>query len=307
MGSGAAIRLSVVIAQHGVTQELRDCLRVHASELEQGDELVAVVAADADECARLAVEFERAVIIAAPLDALTPQLWSIGIRRARGEFVRITIGSFIPLRGWRDALCSAFEGGSGSTGAADVVGGPMEPAQGLRWRELAIYFQRYRNFHGPFERHEVQDVPADHSAYRREALEATADLWADEFWERDVNAVLARGGRRLVLDPHFPATYCGGESAGRFVVQRYRHGIQFGRARITGRAHGWRALYVLAFLLPGLVFFARIARESLSVRGSARRFVAAAGWLALFVVAWSLGEWTGALLGPLPTRPRPAS
>lgn len=307
MGSGAAIRLSVVIAQHGVTHGLRDCLRVHASELEQDDELIAVVAADADACARLGAEFERAVVIAAPLDALTPKLWSTGIRRARGRLVRITIGSFLPMRGWRDALCSAFEGGSGSTGAADVVGGPMEPAQGLRWRELAIYFQRYRNFRGPFERHEVLDVPADHSAYRREALEATADLWADEFWERDVNAVLARGRRRLVLDPRFRATYSGGESAGRFVAHRYRHGIQFGRARVTGRARGWRALYVLAFLLPGLVFFTRIARESLSGRGSARQFVAASGWLALFVVAWSLGEWTGALLGPPRTGPRPAS
>lgn len=298
MGHGEADRLGVVIAQHGVTRELRDCLRAHAAELEQGDELIAVVAAEADECARLADEFERAVVIAAPLDALTPRLWSLGLRRVHGRLVRVTIGSFTPLPGWRDALRAACEHGSGSTGAADVVGGPMQPAPGLRWRDLAIFFQRYRNYRGPFERHEVADVPADHCAYGREALEATADLWAEEFWERDVNAVLAGSGRRLVLDPRFQATYRGGESAGRFVAHRFRHGIQFGRTRVAGRSPAWRALYVLAFLLPGLVFFAKIARESLAVRGSAGRFVAASGWLALFVAAWSLGEWTGALLGP---------
>ena len=289
--AAGGIELSVVIAHHGVDQAIFACVRAHFAEMEPGDEMLVVVEANEEERAELAAEFEHAVVLAGAKGDLTPELWKTGIDRARGSVVRITIGCFLPGAGWRKALLAAHE-------VADVVGGPMEMARDLRWRDLAIFFQRYRAFRAPLPAKEVADVPADHSGYRASILEETRELWRTGFWERDVNAELTRRGRKLVLDPDFTASYVGGESARRFVTQRFRHAIEFGRKRLAGRGGAVRIGYVAAFLIPGAVFSLKIVRESLAVPKSALRLLAASGWLLLFVFTWALGEWVGAVLGP---------
>jgi hypothetical protein len=204
----------------------------------------------------------------------------------------VTIGSFVPEPGWRAALLRAHARG------ATAVGGALLPGAGLRARDWAIFFQRYRAYRPPFAAREVADVPGDHASYLREALDETASLWERGFWERDVNRELHRRGRKLVLDPDFRARYEGGESARRFLAHRFRHGIQFGRERLRGVRTGRRLLLSLAFVLPGAVFLVRIGRESLGRPGSLGPFLRALPWLLVFVGAWSLGEWLGALRGP---------
>ena len=272
--SERAPEVSVVIAHPRADALLERSIAAHQAELAPGDELRVVLAEGAN--AR----------------ALTPELWRQGLAAARGAHVRVTLGSFVPEPGWRAALLRAH-----ALGAA-AVGGAILPGARLRARDWAIFFQRYRAFRPPFDAREVSDVPGDHASYRREALLETAELWRHGFWERDVNRELHRRGRRLVLDPSFGARYEGGESARRFLAHRFRHGIQFGRERLRGAGAGRRILFALAFLVPGAVFLARIARQSLARPGSLAPVLRAFPWLVVFVSAWSAGEWLGALAGP---------
>ncbi len=266
--------VSVVIAHPRADAVLERTIAAHRAELGALDELLVVLGEGENE------------------GALTPELWRQGLAGARGVFVRLTIGSFVPEPGWRAALLSAHAGG------ADAVGGAMLPGDRLRARDWAIFFQRYRNYRPPFELRSVSDVPGDHASYRRSVLEETADLWRAAFWERDVNRELHRRGRSLVMEPRFRARYEGRESARLHIAHRFRHGIQFGRERLRGAGADRRLLFALAFLLPGAVFLLRIARESLSRPGSLAPFLRALPWLLAFVGAWSFGEWIGALRGP---------
>jgi len=288
--SDNTVELSVVIAHHTVDDALLMSLEAHLAELAPSDEVVVVVA-DGNELGELRERFGRAELVSGAPSELTPQLWKRGIDRSRGSIVRVTIGSFVPKSGWRTALMAAHE-------TADVVGGPMDMGRELRCSDLAIFFQRYRSFRSPLTARDVADVPADHSGYRASVLEETKEFWCDGFWERDVNAELARRGRRLALDPKFGATYVGGESAPKFIAHRFRHGIQFGRQRLASRGALVRIAYVAAFLIPGAVFSLKIVRESLAVPKTGPKLFAASGWLSLFVLAWSLGEWVGAVAGP---------
>jgi len=55
---------------------------------------------------------------------------------------------------------------------------------------------------------------------------------------------------------------------------------------------------VLAFLLPGAVFFIKIVADVLDKGRALDRFLGSLPWLSSFLLAWSFGEWVGALLGP---------
>ncbi|MDP6385800.1 MAG: hypothetical protein QGI93_06350 [Planctomycetota bacterium] len=278
--------VSVVIAHHGLGGHLLECLRAHLAELEEDDECVAVIAgAPSDD---LGEEFAAVTLVHQPADCLTPELWSAGLRLVHAEFVRVTIGSFLPEQGWRAAMISAH--GKGAAG----VSGPIRPATGLRGQDLAIFFQRYRQYgSAPPGDSRVHDIPADHASYSSACLKTSRPLWEQGFWELEVNAFLVQSGAHLARDPGFIAHYLGGESAGSFMRQRFRHGLRHGSERMVHRSFLYRAAFVATLFLPGTVFGLKIVRD-VWAGGDYLKLLRALPWLPLFVGAWAIGEWQGA-------------
>jgi hypothetical protein len=283
--TGAAT-VSVVIAAHGGDGPLAAAIEAHLRELEAGDEIVVVQAGN--ERGPWLADPRVRCIVAGPGE-LTPRLWGRGLGAARGEWVRLGIAPMVPEPGWRTCLAAAHRAGVAG------LGGAIEPGPGLKLRDWAIFFLRYRSYLAPFVRREVADVPGDHASYRRDALAAAARAWGEEFWEREVNAVLAALGQRLILDPAFRCRYLGGEPASRFLAQRFRHGVEFGRVRLETASPSRRWLQVLAGPLPGAVFLGRIVGDVLGRGRHLRPFLLCLPWLLAFLAAWSLGEWLGAL------------
>ena len=285
--------ITVVVAAHGLDDAVERCVAAHVREFEPGDELFVIATPGGSGRADVSAQGRPVRLIHAPAGTLTPVLWSMGIREARGELVRVTIAPFVPASGWRAAVTAAHDTG------ADAVGGPIEPAPTLRLRDSAMLFQRYRAYLAPLVRETVHDLPADHASYRKAAIDALGELWADGFWEPPIHAALVRQGRTLLIHPAFVAEYVGGESAVRFVVQRFLHGMHFGRTRLSGAGVMMRLLRIALFILPGGIFLLKIVRDVLNRPGHGARLVLATPWLLLFLLSWSLGEWVGAVLGPL--------
>lgn len=291
--TGADARLAVVIATHAIDDPFIEGLEAHRSECEAGDEIIVVAAGSDPAAGPLAARFPAVRWLHAPAGTLTPRLWSLGLSASSAPLARLTIGPCRPAPGWRRALVAAL--GSG----AAAVGGAIQPGDRLRSRDRALYLLRYRNYRLPFKRSARIDLPGDHAAYLRRALVATRTLWRESFWEMDVNRALAEAGERLIMEPGFVSHYLGGERACRFLAQRFRHGIHFGRARLVGVPAGRRWALALAFVLPGAIFLGRILRESGVSGGRPRVWTAGSlPWLIAFVASWSLGEWVGALQGP---------
>lgn len=278
--------VSVVIAHHGMDEHLHECLRAHLTELEEDDECIAVVAGA--PLGDLGREFAAVTLVHQPAERLTPELWSTGLRQVHADAVRVTIGSFLPEPGWRAAMISAH--GQGAAG----VSGPIRPATGLRGRDLAIFFQRYRQYDAiPPGGSRVHDIPADHASYSSVSLTNSRQLWEDGFWERAVNAFLVQAGEHLAMDPGFTAHYLGGESVPRFVGQRFRHGLRFGSRRMEQKSRLYQAAFVGSLFLPGTVFGLKIVRDVWAA-GDHLKLLRALPWLPLFVGAWAMGEWLGA-------------
>jgi hypothetical protein len=283
-------RVSVVIAAHGADGALTECLRAYESEAVSGDEVIVVVGTDENRAGELAARYPDVTVIRTEPRALTPNQWVLGLEQATGRVNRLAIAPCVPEAGWRDQLLAAHAD-------AAAVGGAIEPGSGLRLRDWAVFLLRYRSYVRPFPRQQVHDVPGDHVSYTRDVIDETRSLWRAGFWEWEINREIHRRGRTLVMDPRLVVRYMGGESAWRFCAQRYRHGVRFGRVRFAHSGGAVRALYILAFLLPGLVFLLKITRDVFSRKQYRTRFVLSLPWLGVFLVAWSFGEWVGAAAG----------
>ena len=221
---------------------------------------------------------------------LVPELWSRGIQKSRGEIVALTLCSMHPDPGWAEALRATFEEGLAG------VGGAIEPASKMRPLDWAIHLARYAAYLLPFPARDVEDLPGDNAAYRRDAIEACRPVWAEGFWETEVDAWLRRRGQRLRLMPEMVVRQ--GASVGflGFCANRIRHGIRSGRERSERFSLVGRLVRALAFPAAAAVMLRRIGRLA-SSRGRAEGFRVALPLLTVFLLFWTAGEGIGYLRG----------
>jgi hypothetical protein len=231
-------------------------------------------------------------MLAAPGEALTPELWGLGLAAAEGDVVGFTISQCTLATGWaRDAVAGIAAGDAG-------VGGPILLAADASRTARAIYFLRYSAFLGAADasRRAVRDIAGDNAAYRRTALMRYADTYAHGFWEVEAHHRLRADGETLALIPGMTATFGGAPALGPFVRHRFAHGAHFGAWRVqVGGRRPWQ-IALAAPLVPG-VLLVRVARAvARSGRGVGGLLRASGPFMAL-AAAWAAGEAAGALQG----------
>lgn len=224
--------------------------------------------------------------------ALIPQLWSAGIAATRGDVVATTTAHFRPVPGWITAIRQAH-----AASGAPAIGGPIDPPESASAVAWAVYLLRYSAYPTSREAaHEVVDLAGDNAAYKREALDAHPQAVLAGFWERELHQALLAEGRPLLFDPRLAVRQQESFDFSTFVSQRYRHGQQFGRARL--RARPW-VLGLLAapaaLLLVAPLLIARTALRALRARRPIARVLAALPCLGAFAGAWGAGEALGYL------------
>jgi hypothetical protein len=221
--------------------------------------------------------------------ALVPELWRDGIDQSKGRLVALTISPMLPAPDWIESIAAEQQ-------RYDVVAGAIEPGAELRASDWGEYLCRYAPDMLPFEGHEcVEHLPGDNSAYRRELLEQTSDLYRDGFWEPVVNRRLAEDGVLLWHSPEVVVSQ--GRSAGTqaFVRQRFVHGRAHGRKRGARFGAGRNlAGAVGAPAVPLLLSF-RILRTVFAKRRHRGAALLALPFILLFNVAWAAGEAFGHL------------
>jgi hypothetical protein len=217
---------------------------------------------------------------------LVPKLWTRGIVRSRGDVVALTLGSMVPDPNWTEVVRRSFQEPIAG------VGGSIEPAQEMRPLDWAIHLTRYSGYLLPFEAGDVDDLPGDNAAYRREAIEACRPLWTDGFWETTVDACLRLRGERLRLTPEMLVRQ--GRSVGplAFCRNRFRHGKHHAREKGRGLTLPNRMFRALSSPAVPAVLLLRIARRAAS-RGRVRGFLLGLPYLVLFLSLWAAGEAAG--------------
>jgi hypothetical protein len=251
-----------------------------------------VSTADRDTLAGLAISGANWTLIERQPGELVPTLWALGVGRAQGRFVAITMSSCVPDAIWVKAILRACREG------VAAVGGAIEMPDGCSLVDRAIYFVRYTSYMLPFVAGPVAEIPGDNGTYRRDALREQMDwITAHGFWETEINAVLRRQQRGLWMDPAIVVFHKGSFGAAAFSRQRLQHGRIFGAMRRDGLSPVARAARVAMTPVVPVLMALRILRSLLRKRRLVGSFIAPLPLTMWFLSCWALGESLGILMG----------
>lgn len=218
------------------------------------------------------------------------RFYGAGLRRANGELVAFTDSVTEVGPGWRAAAVAALGAG------AVAVGGPVLPGPGRSPRSLAGFLVEYGPHAAPPFTSATRDVAANNVAYER-ALLADVVGRDEELWKTQVDAELARRRCPLVVAEEMRVTSLKEYGWRQLGPDRAAHGRLYGAQRSRSWRTGRRTAMAAASVALPLLALARIAR--VAGRDPALRSAAlpSAPFVLVGLVAWSIGEAAGYVLG----------
>ena len=283
-------KLSVVVASQNASRSVRDCLRALESQRKEANIEIVVVDNSVDETAEIVRrEFPSTKLISADSGKLIPELWGIGISESTGDYLALTTTHFVPSRTWTSEILKAHQRSHSG------VGGAIENDAKAGVVSWAIYFCRYSPYMLPFAESGVDDFAADNASYKRRDLERVSSSMADGFWETFVHREMLKEGMSLIKLPDIVVYHQNSFSFSGFMNQRYWHGRQFGAQRAGHVSKAKRTALVMASPLIPLLYLFRITRRVFARKRNIGKLVAAFPILTLFLLSWSLGEFSGYL------------
>jgi hypothetical protein len=113
-----------------------------------------------------------------------------------------------------------------------------------------------------------------------------------------IHAEFRKRGLSLSLNPAIVVTHKRSFGLPDFFSQRFRHGRQFGRARVANLSGPRRLAYIVLSPLIPVIFLSRIARQVLTKKTRFGKFLLSLPILTLFLFGWAAGELIGYLTGP---------
>jgi hypothetical protein len=281
-----AVRLSIVVGVQHAQTNVAEIVRAVAPTLHPQVELLfCYTAADPDVPALVGSQGQIR-LISGPAGSLIPHLWRDGILVARGERVATTTAHCIPTEGWVEALIAADLDNA-------AYGGIIENDANADAKARAIFLLRYSAFAPPETKHDVQELAADNAVYRRSDLLRHKDLLQRGFWEPSFHSRFHAEGVRLILDPTLRVVHRNRYSAREFIAQRFAHGQEFGLARARTQSLLRSLLLILLAPLIFAVLLNRIVSACRRKSELRKQLKGAWIWLAVFTLAWTVGETSG--------------
>jgi hypothetical protein len=213
-----------------------------------------------------------------------------GLAQASAPLVAILEDRGIPRPDWAERMLALHR-----SRRVAAVGGAVENGQ-TTLSSWAAYFCDFTRYQPPFvagPRPYITDV---NICYRREALEATRDLWQDRYHETVVHWALLNAGEVLWLSPEpIVDQQRTGLRPSAMFRERRDWGRLFAYTRVRELSPAKRLALILGTPVLPLVLFARHAVARLGKRRQWAEFVAASPLVLMLLAAWSWGELSGYL------------
>ncbi len=177
-----------------------------------------------------------------------------------------------------------------------VVGGPVENGR-VSYIGWAQYFTRYTAFLPTGPDRIGGSLPGNNACYPREILESRRASLTDGFWEAEFNSELFGMGVRFLIKQDLAVTQYQHRGAAEYIPLRFRHGRCYGARRFArSKADEKLRLWLVSPLLPAVLYW-RMLRSVALFRWRRSEFLRTTPLVALYVLAWSMGEATGYLFG----------
>ena len=292
--TGAAPRLSVVIASSNDDRVLSQCIGALAPQTSAGDVQLLVVRAS-DRPSRLdrkalMTDIRALQWIDAPNESTVPQLRGLGIAASSGEFVALLEDDCVANSDW----CRNAASG---TGTAIAVGGVVEPGPYQRALDWAVYFAEYARFMFPATSTPTAPLAGNNVVYSRRALLTLPQELQADFREAFVHSAWQRDGKPTAVSNALVVHNVNSWSTAHLTSVPFHHGRAFAGQRFEGRSPAERAGFAVLVLGLPLLKVGRVVAETIRRRRRVGSLLRALPWIVVFAVSWSAGELVGCLRG----------
>jgi hypothetical protein len=284
--------LSVVVVPLSGGASLLRCLEALQAQLPSGQLEIIVSHDDAlDEVSTFRRRFPGVRFLQVANKSSYARFRTAGVRSARGRIVAITEDQCIPPPPWGANILKAHE----TPHAA--IGGPigkLTPDTSLGW---AIYLREFTGYIPPVTEGPSASLTDCNVSYKRVALDAIGDVWAEAFHESEVHDALLKRGETLWLSPQLVTLQQRSMSLGTALRERRDFGRLYGSLRAKDLSAWKRVALVIASPLLPLLLTGRVVLAVLRKGHYLGACLRAFPYIALFATVWSWGEMLGYLTG----------
>jgi hypothetical protein len=220
-------------------------------------------------------------------------LRTVGLRAARAPYVALTEDHAVATETWvGDMVCLLDE-----HPRAAAIGGAVECGVDTLLNR-AVYFCDFGRYQNPLPEGPARYVSDSNVAYRREALEAVADVWAGDYHETMVHDALVARGHEIWLTPRSLVHQTrAGLTLAWALRERFVWARSFAGTRVRGAPLPKRLVFAGGCaLLPFLLTY-RLAAGARQRGRDLGGFATALPLIFVLQSLWALGELVGDLTG----------
>jgi GT2 family glycosyltransferase len=293
-------QLSVIIASYNSGGLLVDCLI--SLENQRNNKVFEIIVVDSSTnglAQWIRVRFPKVKFYQFPERKFCGDARNFGISIASGEIIAFIDADCRADENWVDRILKAHQSPSLALGGAIANGNPESL---IGW---AAYFCELSRWMPGFPPRNMLDITGGNSSYKRKAFEKYG-LFIEGTYSSDTEFHwrLRREGHFLKFIPSILTFHHNIDRIEKFLRHEFEHGRFFARVRVKNQKFSKlrRWFYVtFSFLIPEWLFL-KIGLRNFKNRIYFRHFLKTWPLLILGLIAWSLGECVGYLVGPLSPR-----
>lgn len=289
--------LSVVIVSINSLRLLERCLAAVVAEPAHDVEILVVRdpsrVDDAAERAAIAARYPAVTWVAVPPGDRVPLMRKAGVSRSSGSVVALIEDDCVVVPGWSASVIEAHD---------DVhvaVGGAVEPDKYQRALDWAAFFSDYASFLLPFTTNDTSILPGNNVSYpRRVVADLLRTAGEHGIEEAFVHKAWHEAGRPMSANPRMVVTNVHRWAPADLTSVPFHHARAFAGRRAASMSAIGRLLFASGAVALPAVLTARTVGRVIRCGRHRGDLARAAGWLVIFALSWSAGEFCGYLAGP---------
>jgi hypothetical protein len=230
-------------------------------------------------------------LLPVPTGTSIPQMRALAFAGASAPTVAVIEDHVLVPTGWARQMVAARSDG------VRVVGGGIVNAATEQTVDWAAFLCEYSHLVAPLTAGPAKWLTGNNTAYDRTLLEECHDVVEAGLWEDVLHQAFRQRGVVLWCRPDIVAHHKKHYTVRQYMSQRFLYARAYAGARVSGTSLGRRLAYgLLAFALPPVLLTRIISRTLHSGRHRAE-LGRSLPLLAVFVIAWGLGEVVGGWFG----------
>lgn len=288
-----AVDLSVIVpAVNGLDILLETLEALHAQE---GGLRLQVIVPDRNDDRTRSVVHERypdVHLIPVPPGTSIPAMRRLGFESAKGRGVAVIEDHVIVPANWAESFVGALDDG------ARIVGGWVVNGATDRLSDRAAFICEYGHMLAPLPSGDAPWLTGNNVAYARDLIRELWSVIEDERWEDHLHGAIVEAGIPLTLLAEVRVAHkMKYRSAFEYAGQRFLYSRAYAAMRLRDATAGRRVFYGLASLALPPILLARIVKNGWVAPQVRLDLLKSAPFLALFAIAWALGESLGSVRG----------